>query len=103
MTIDVACCVEALEQACRRGQPAIFNPNQGARCTSQECTARLQHAQVQINLEGRGRALDHVFVERLWRTVKYEQVYVREYQSVWDARQSLEPLLYRDTWRRWLK
>jgi len=72
--MDVPCCVEALEQAFRWGQPAIFNTDQGAQCTTQECTARLQHAEVQISMDGRGRALDHMFVEHLWRTVEYKEV-----------------------------
>jgi putative transposase len=89
ITLDVAFCLEALEQAFRWGQPEIFNTDQGAQFTSQEFIARLQKGGVQISMDGRGRALDNVFVERLWRTVKYEEVYVRDYQSVRDARQHL--------------
>jgi putative transposase len=89
ITMDVAFCLEALEQAFRWGQPEIFNTDQGAQFTSGEFTARLQQGGVRISMDGRGRALDNVFVERLWRSVKYEEVYVREYQSVWDARQHL--------------
>ena len=80
-------CVAALEQAWRGGRPEIFNPDQGAQFTRQEFLTRLQQAGVRIRMEGRGRALDNVFVERLWRTVTYEEVSVREYQRVWDARQ----------------
>ena len=89
ITMDVPFCVEALEQAFRQGQPEIFNTDQGAQFTSQEFTARLKEGGVQISMDGRGRALDNVFVELLWRSVKYEDVYVRDYQSVWYARQHL--------------
>jgi putative transposase len=89
ITMDVLFCVEALEQAFSWGQPEVFNTDQGAQFTSQEFTARLTQAGVRISMDGRGRALDNVFVERLWRSVKYEEVYLRDYQSVWDARQRL--------------
>ena len=89
ITMDVTFCLEALEQAFRWGQPEIFNTDHGAQFTSREFIARLQQGGVQISMDGRGRALDNVFVERLWRTVKYEEVYVRDYQSVRDARQHL--------------
>jgi putative transposase len=89
ITRDVPCCVEALEQALRQGQPAIFNTDQGAQFTSQAVTARLKAGGVRIRMDGRGRALDHVCVERLWRSVKYEEVSRRDDQSVWDARQNL--------------
>jgi putative transposase len=89
ITMDVSFCVEALEQALRHGQPAIFNTDQGAQFTSRAFTERLQKGGIAISMDGRGRALDNVFVERLWRTVKYEEVYLRDYHSVWDARQGL--------------
>jgi putative transposase len=89
ITMDVRFCVEALEQAFRWGRPEVFNTDQGAQFTSQAFTARLQEGGVRISMDGRGRALDNVFVERLWRTVKYEEVYVRDYHSVRDARQGL--------------
>jgi putative transposase len=89
ITLDVPFCLEALEQALTRGPPEIFNTDQGAQFTSRAFTERLQHRGVQISMDGRGRALDNVFVERLWRTVKYEEVYLRNYQSVWDTRHSL--------------
>jgi putative transposase len=89
ITLDAAFCLEALDHALSRGQPEIFNTDQGAQFTSGEFTARLQQGRIRISMDGRGRALDNVFVERLWRTVKYEEVYLRDYQSVWDARQHL--------------
>lgn len=89
ITMDVAFCVEALEQAIRHGHPEIFNTDQGAQFTSLTFTERLKNGGIRISMDGRGRALDNVFVERLWRRVKYEEVYLRDDQSVWDARQSL--------------
>jgi putative transposase len=81
-TLDSAFCVRALEQALARGRPGIFNTDQGSQFTSQEFTGRLQDAAVRISMDGRGRALDNVFVERLWRSVKYEEVYLKSYESV---------------------
>lgn len=89
ITMDVRFCVEALERAFRWGRPEVFNTDQGAQFTSQAFTARLQEGGVRISMDGRGRALDNVFVERLWRTVKSEEVYLRDYHSVRDARQGL--------------
>jgi putative transposase len=74
ITLDLSLCVEALEQAPGPGCPELFNTDQGGQFTSQAFTARLQPGGIRIRMEGRGRALDHVFVERLWRTVKQEEV-----------------------------
>jgi putative transposase len=87
--MDVAFGVEALEQALGQGRPEIFNTDQGVQFTSQAFTARLKEGGIRISMDGRGRALDNVFVERLWRTVKYEEVYLRDYQTVWEARHGL--------------
>jgi putative transposase len=89
ITLDGAFCLEALETALRGGRPEIFNTDQGAQFTSQAFTERLRQGGVQISMDGRGRALDNVFVERLWRTVKYEEVYLREYNTVREAQQGL--------------
>jgi putative transposase len=89
ITMDVAFCLEALEEALHQGQPEIFNTDQGAQFTSVAFTERLQTGGVRISMDGRGRVLDNVFVERLWRSVKYEEVYVRDSQSAGDARDSL--------------
>jgi putative transposase len=89
ITMDVRFCLEALEEAFCWGRPEIFNTDQGAQFTSQQFTTRLQKGGVRISMDGRGRALDNIFVERLWRSVKSEEVYLRDYQSVWDARQHL--------------
>jgi putative transposase len=89
ITLDLSFCVEALEQALGQGCPEIFNTDQGVQFTSQAFTARLKQGGIRISMDGRGRALDNVFVERLWRTVKQEEVYLHDYQSVQDARQGL--------------
>ena len=81
-SLDSAFCVAALERALAQAQPGIFNTDQGSQFTSQEFTGRLLDAQVRISMDGRGRALDNVFVERLWRTVKYEEVYLKSYETV---------------------
>lgn len=84
-TMDVGFCLEALEQALQRGQPMIFNTDQGSQFTSAVFTGRLERQGIQISQDGRGRALDNIFVERLWRSVKYEEVYLKSYTSVLDA------------------
>ncbi len=78
-SLEAGFCVEALERALRRGSPGIFNTDQGAQFTSEAFTQRLRAEGVRISMDGKGRALDNVFVERLWRTVKYEEVYLRNY------------------------
>ncbi len=75
-TLDVAFCLEALEEALRQGCPEVFNTDQGVQFTSASFTGRLEAAGAQVSMDGRGRCLDNVFVERLWRTVKYEYVYL---------------------------
>jgi putative transposase len=80
-TLDTAFCLEALEEALAEGKPEIFNSDQGAQFTSMDFTGRLEQAQVHISMDGRGRALDNVFTERLWRTVKYEDIYLKEYPT----------------------
>ena len=75
ITLDSSCCVSALERALIRAQPAIFNSDQGAQFTSLAFTARLLEHRMLISMESRGRAFENIFVERLWRSVKYEEVY----------------------------
>jgi putative transposase len=88
-TLEVGFCLEALEAALPSGPPEIFNSDQGAQFTSPAFTTRLAAGGVRISMDGRGRALDNVFIERLWRSVKYEEVYLQEYESVQDAHQGL--------------
>ena len=89
ITMDVPCCVEALEQALRPGCPEIFHTDQGSQFTSAAFTARLKRGGIRIRMDGRGRALDNVFVERFWRTVQQEEVDWQDYQCVQDARHGL--------------
>jgi len=84
-TLDGAFCLSALDRALRIATPQIFNTDQGVQFTSQAFTGRLQQAGVRISMDGRGRALDNIFVERLWRSVKYEDVYLKDYESMRDA------------------
>jgi len=88
-TLEVAFCVDALETALARQQPEIFNSDQGMQFTSQAFTSRLEAAQVQISMDGRGRTFDNIFVERLWRSLKYEDIYLKDYQSVSELIQGL--------------
>ena len=89
ITLESSFCLEALESALRWGRPELFNTDQGAQFTSLAFTERLRQGEIQISMDGRGRALDNVFVERLWRSVKYEEVYLREYNTVQEAQQGL--------------
>jgi putative transposase len=84
-SLETHFCVEALEHALTGTAPEIFNTDQGAQFTSLEFTSRLDRRGVRISMDGRGRALDNAFVERLWRSVKWEEVYMNSYQSVRDA------------------
>jgi putative transposase len=81
-TLDGAFCVNALRQALLHGQPEIFNTDQGVQFTAHDFTDELQSANIRISMDGRGRFLDNIFVERLWRTVKYEDIYIKEYATV---------------------
>ena len=88
-TLDGAFCQEMLEAALATGTPEVFNTDQGVQFTSAAWTARLESAGVQVSMDGRGRCLDNVFVERLWRTVKYEDIYLWRYEAVPELRQGL--------------
>lgn len=88
-TLDKEFCMKALNKALESGTPEIFNTDQGVQFTSLDFTGRLEDAGIQISMDGRGRALDNVFVERLWRSVKYEEVYLKDYQDVRIAKDGL--------------
>lgn len=88
-TLTADFCVECLEDALQYGKPEIFNTDQGCQFTSEEFTSVLLDRGIQISMDGRGRALDNIFVERLWRTVKYEDVYLKGYQTIPDAQAGL--------------
>ncbi len=89
VTLDTSFCLEAVDRALRIATPEIFNTDQGVQFTSTEFTNRLKAADIRISWDGRGRALDTIFVERLWRSVKYEEVYIKDYQSVPEAMSNL--------------
>jgi len=90
ITLDTAFCIEALEEAMARyGRPEIFNSDQGSQFTSATFTGLLTKHRLQIRMDGKGAWRDNVFVERLWRTIKYEEVYLRAYASVPEARASI--------------
>src|SRR5207237_5954124 len=89
INLDASFCVTALDCALRKAKPAIFNSDQGAQFTSQAFTNRLSDCGIAISMDGKGRALDNVFVERLWRTVKYEEVFLKDYMDVGEAIEGL--------------
>ncbi len=82
---DTSFCVSALDWALARDQPEIFNSDQGGQFTSEAFTNRLKDKGIHISMDGRGRVMDNIFVERLWRTVKYEEVYLKDYRTVEEA------------------
>lgn len=84
-TMDTRFCMEALERALVRARPEIFNTDQGSQFTSREFTGLLLAKGVRISMDGKGRAFDNIFVERLWRSLKYEEVYLKGYVTVMDA------------------
>jgi putative transposase len=88
-SLDKQFCLDAMDKALAISQPEIFNSDQGAQFTSNEFTGRLEAAGVRISMDGRGRVFDNIFIERLWRSVKYEEVYLHSYESVRDARNGL--------------
>jgi putative transposase len=81
-TLEVDFCLEALEDALSLATPGIFNSDQGVQFTCPRFTGRLEKEGIRISMDGRGRALDNVFIERLWRSVKYEDIYIKDYDSV---------------------
>lgn len=89
-TLDTSFCLEALKEAIERfGCPEIFNTDQGSQFTSEDFTGELNDNGIRISMDGRGRWIDNVFVERLWRSLKYEEVYLKGYDSIAEARQEI--------------
>jgi putative transposase len=84
-TLDVVFCLEALHRALGSGQPEVFNSDQGVQFTSQAFTGILEARGIRISMDGRGRVFDNIFIERLWRSVKYEEVHLKDYESVKEA------------------
>jgi putative transposase len=90
ITMDVSFCIEALEEALSRNEkPEIFNTDQGSQFTSEAFTGRLKEEGIRISMDGKGRWRDNVFVERVWKSVKYEEVYLHAYETVTEARTSI--------------
>jgi len=99
--LDTSFCVDALEEAIERyGTPDVFNTDHGAQFTSTAFTSVLNKHGVKISMDGKGRALDNVFVERLWRTVKHEEVYLKEYEGVAECRAGMAAFFDRYNTRR---
>ncbi len=91
VTMEEAFCVSALESALRRhGRPEIFNTDQGSQFTGEAFTGVLKAAEVKISMDGKGRAMDNIMVERLWRSVKYEEIYLKDYESVGELTAALK-------------
>ena len=90
-TMEAGFCAEALTEALGRGRPEAFNTDQGSQFTSGEFIQILQDHAVKISMDGKGRYADNIFVERLWRTVKYEEVYLKAYTNAGEARRELAP------------
>ena len=89
-TLDTSFCIEALEEALRRyGTPEIFNTDQGSQFTSDDFTKILKDHRIKISMDGRGRWIDNVFIERLWKSVKYQDVYLKAYSSIGELREGL--------------
>ncbi len=92
-TLDKEFCIEALESALGVAKPDIFNTDQGSQFTSHDFTKKLEDSGVRVSMDGRGRVFDNIFVERLWRTVKYEEIYLNDYRTVREALSSLKRYL----------
>jgi putative transposase len=88
-TLDTAFCLEALEMALEFGKPEIFNSDQGSQFTSNAFTTRVKDSGIDISMDGRGRCMDNIFTERLWRSLKYENVYLMHYETVPEGRQGI--------------
>jgi len=88
-TLDKEFCIRALAKALGLSTPEVFNSDQGSQFTSIEFTGLLESLEVAISMDGHGRAFDNIFVERLWRTARYEEVYMKSYETVAEAMQSL--------------
>lgn len=89
ISLETAFCIEALEMALKMGCPEIFNSDQGSQFTSKDFTDKLLTRFVKISMDGRGRVFDNIFIERLWRTLKYEEVYLKEYTTVTGATENI--------------
>jgi len=90
LTMEVEFCLEALGSALRQSRPEIFNSDQGSQFTSERFLGELERRRIAISMDGRGRCMDNIFIERLWRSLKYEEVYLKDYQRVPEAHRGIE-------------
>jgi putative transposase len=90
LTMEVEFCLEALGKALRQKRPEIFNSDQGSQFTSEQFLNQLEGRHIAISMDGRGRCLDNIFIERLWRSLKYEEVYLKDYKTVPEAHRGIE-------------
>lgn len=93
-SLDVHFCLTALDKALRTGKPEIFNTDQGSQFTSNVYVQRILDQQIKLSMDSKGRAFDNIFIERLWRNVKYEDVYLRDYQNIPDLYKGLKDYFY---------
>lgn len=89
-SLDVYFCLEALDRALRKGKPEIFNTDQGSQFTSKIYTETITTNKIKMSMDSRGRALDNIFIERFWRSLKYEDIYLKDYQSISELRYGLK-------------
>lgn len=89
-SLDVYFCLIALERSLRQGKPEIFNTDQGSQFTSKDFSEMIIGNQIKMSMDSKGRALDNIFIERLWRSLKYEDIYLKEYQSISELREGLK-------------
>lgn len=89
-SLEGSFCIEAVEEALEKGIPDIFNTDQGVQYTSEGFIALIEGRGIKVSMDGKGRALDNIFIERLWRTVKYEEIYLKEYKDVRELRTNLQ-------------
>ena len=92
-TLETDFCCEALKEALERGRPEYFNTDQGAQFTSKEFISILQTEKIKISMDGKGRVIDNIFIERFWRTLKYEEVYTKSYESVWECKKNIREFI----------
>ncbi len=88
-SVETDFCCEALKEALERRKPEYFNTDQGAQFTSKKFISILQSEKIKIRMDGKGRVIDNIFIERFWRTLKYEEVYTKSYETVWECRKSI--------------
>ncbi len=89
-TADIDLCMEALEESLKYGRPEIFNTDQGSQFTSEKFTGKLKDNKIKISMDGRGMMFDNIFIERLWRTVKYEDIYIKGYETISESKNGLK-------------